>query len=134
MKWRAESALCGNSHEHYRTSVCARMSERETEIRDIASQIPLSKNAGKGINNYTAFFLCQTFSCRGFSPLLCVCACMCRVRGSRLYRSNQRRFGPWARPHSCQKHSATWSCCQRWTPAVWRPHTGGKGPPIFAAA
>lgn len=51
---------------------------------------------------------------------------VCRLGGSRFYRGHQRLVAPWPRPHSCQKHSATRSCGQRWTPAVRRPHPGGK--------
>lgn len=60
-----------------------------------------------------------------FSPL-CSRFCACRLGGSWFYRGYQRLVAPRPWPHSCQKHSATRSCGQRRTPAVRRPHPGGR--------
>ena len=55
------------------------------------------------------------------------CVCVSRFRRPWIYCGNQGFFSSRAWSYSSEKHSATWSCCQRWTPSVWRPHTGGTG-------
>lgn len=44
------------------------------------------------------------------APSSCISP-LCRVGRPRFYRGNQRLNTPRPRPHSCQKHPATWSRC-----------------------
>ena len=81
------------------------------------------------ILNYKCY-ACTLYLISRFT-VVCVCfyiyVCVSRFRRSWLYCSNKRLFSPRSWSHSSKKHFTTWSCCQRWTPAVWRPHTRGIG-------
>lgn len=56
---------------------------------------------------------------------LFIYSCSSRPRRSWVYCRNKGFFSTWSWPNFSQKHSASWSCCERWQTSVRWSHIGG---------